>query len=238
MPPLPKVTVIHGDYQKVSREFFDQTVQSAKNKGLSEIVRLDGSTLDLTQLVQACESSSFLESSRLVVIDSLYQNRSKTIIKMVTSYISEILKKGSSHPTNPLVIWAARLLTPAELKPFSGASIKVFRLPSTIFKFLENLAPDKQAVFIPQYQHLIKTEPADALLVLIARQIRLLIQVSDPNFKLPPWQLNKFISQRRLFTEDQLISFHDGLVALDHRAKSGKLVGDLAEELLMLLMKL
>ena len=238
MSHLPKVTLIHGDYQRVSRVFLNDLIKNASAKGLKELIRLDGRNFTLTSLVEACESDSLLGQNRLVVLENLFANRSKPFIQTISQYLKELIKRGPQLVSNPIVLWEAKLLTATQLKPLIGASVKVFRVPVVIFNFLDNLAPGKQPKFIPLYQHLIKSESPESLLVMIGRQVRLLIQVADPNFKLPPWQLKKLIAQRKQFTDEGLITFHDSIVDLDRRAKGGKLIGDLKGEMLMVLINL
>lgn len=238
MPTLPRLTLIHGDYQSQSRDCLNQLISQFQQSGNHELIRLDGANVDFTELVQACESQSLLVTHRLIVLENLHHQATKNLLKVIIPYLEELIARPSNQSYHPLILWEPVLLAPKMLKPFARASVKVFRIPATVFRFLESLMPGKQAQFIPLYQHLIKIEAPEALLIMIARQLRLLIQVSDPNFTLPSWQLNKLLHQRRAFSEEGLLSFHDAIVDLDRRAKRGKLVGTLSDELLLLLLNL
>src|SRR4030067_2035663 len=177
MSSLPPVTFIHGDALLQSRQFFHQLF--TQTPAQTEAVRFEGKDLDLTALVQACQSTSLIALNRLIIIENLFHPSAKAKLATTSAYCRELIQGTTAYP---LVIYEPRLLTPAQLKLVQGASVKSFKTPPVVFQFLANLAPQKQAQFIPLYQRSLKKQPAELLLAMIARQIRLLIQLADPDF--------------------------------------------------------
>lgn len=238
MASLSKVTLIHGDDERQSRDFLQSQIRQAEAAGISEIARLYSSNLDLTSVVEACEADSLLGGNRLVVIENLFSLRSKNFLKSISSYLAELSRRPSSQAGNPVIIWENKLLTAVQLKTIPQANEKKFNLPLLIYKFLDAIYPGNQPRFIPLYQNLIKLRSPESLLGSISQRVRLLIQIADPQFKLPTWQLQKLAEQRKHFSETSLIDFHDHIVDLDHRSKSGKLVGNLKTEVLDLIINI
>lgn len=224
--------LIHGDNQILSRQYLQELKQHALNIN-AEVITLEGRQTSLTEILEALETQSLFGENRLVVIENLFQNPSKVMVKSIVNYLSHY----SSRTVN-LVLWSVKLLTPSQLKQFVSWEIKTYKSSPVIFNFLENLAPHNQAKFMPLFNEACAKDSAEFVFFMLARQIRQLLAVSDLSFKAPPFIIAKLKKQSRLFSEPLLIKLHDALTDLDYRSKTGQIVGSLASELAYLLAKL
>lgn len=105
------ISVLHGENIIASRK----ELEKIKNEFKGEILELDGVTLTENVFIQATQSRSIFESSRLVIIDGMPK--------------IELKDEGSD-----VLIWVEKKTTPPR-----GAKSLEFKTPPSIFKFLNNM---------------------------------------------------------------------------------------------------
>ncbi len=220
--------LIHGDHIVKSREILQQQIESARKQGITEIIHLDGKSCSLSELIQATESQSlFGENNRLVVIESLWRRRSKTDLTDLLSYLGQQLPNNNS-----IIIWEDKVLTATQLKKLSGFKPTAVTIPKSIFKLTDSITPTtskKQLIQI--FNTTLETDAPEFILIMLARQIRQLIQALDPSNKLPPWQKQKLSKNAQTFGLKKLVRLHHQLTQLDVNNKTGQSAADLTSGL-------
>lgn len=227
--PFP-LTIIHGDDAVRRQAAVDAKLAHFAAKGLGEVKRIDAPELDLTQFVQATQPTTLFKERQVFLINRYFSLKNKALQRDLSAYLNQL--------PAPVILTAAAVLTPSQLKPFPSAVKQVYQLPKLVFTFLDSLFPGNQADFIPLFEKIILSQPPETLLVMIASRVRQLLQLADGQLKLAPWQLARLAVQKNHFPDDRLLALHHSLVQLDRSAKSGRLVGSLASELASLLVKI
>jgi DNA polymerase III delta subunit len=213
--------VLHGDNTVLSRNELNLLI---KNNSAKELLRLNGKKIDLNQLIEACEAGSLFGQERLVVIEELHSHPSKKTLSDLINYLSAL---GTEQLA--LVMWESKPLTPVQLKKLACFTPKLYKATSLTFNFVDSLD-------ISQFKFACEKDTPEFVFYMLARQIRLLLQL--PSLKLPPWQLGKLKSQSARFTPNQLITLHDQLTDLDWRLKSGQTALNLQGETELILLNI
>jgi len=212
------LTILHGDNTVASRNQLVTLIQAAKQKGIRDIVRLDGKKITTTDLIQATQSASLFGNDRLVVIEQLFA-RPKSVQKDdLLSYLVDV--QTDPHLAD-IIIWEEKLLTKTQTKKFISAKIQEFKTTKLMFKFLESIRPDAAKQNLELLTKTKQNEDPEFIFVMLIRQIRLLLQVKGQgSLKMAPWQLARLRSQANLFNLSDLIKLHQKLLDLDHALKT------------------
>lgn len=222
--------VLHGDHAVASRQALLDQVESAKKHGLTDIIWLNGQKLTITDLIQALESHSLLGSDRLVIIENLHKRLQSQAKKRLLSYL------GSIETATQVILWESKPLTKTQLKTLGNPQAKLFKIPQTIFTFLDSLRPNNPRQSLTLLHQTTQQNAPELVFSLLVRQVRLMIQVKDrASTKLPPWQKGKLSRQAASFTSNQLLLLHRHLLEIDTQIKTGTSLGDLSGSLDLLL---
>lgn len=221
--------IFHGDNTVASRAELNRTIDSAKTKGVQDVVRLQGKKISLNQLVQACETGSLFGTDRLIVIENLHANPSKTTLKQLTEYLSAI-----NQQSELILLWANKTLTPGQLKGLANFTPQIFKISPVVFKLCDSLGTPPTSS-LPLLKQAVQADSAEFVLAMLSRQVRLLLQTTDPNFKMAPWQIGKLKQQFQHIGESRIVDMHTKLAQIDWRIKSGQSAHGLEGELELLL---
>lgn len=213
------ITLIHGTDSAASRNYFLTEKQKHQDKAT-----LDGTSLTLTDIMQATAGSGLFGEQETVFIEELLSK------KKVSKDVEAIITYLASQKDCPIFIWESKELTAKQLQPFKGADIKVFSIPKTVFAFVDSIAPHNSQKMLALYHTLLAEEDAAFVLFMLSRQTRLLLALHEQGDKtisevqrLAPWQLGKLKKQASLFSKEQLINLHNKLYQLEHDQKTGNL---------------
>jgi len=213
------ITIFHGDNYVLSRQALNQSLTQTPErfaaKGLTE-----------ETLTQALESNSMFKDDKIFVIENLLTSpRSQLKEKL----IKIVLNNADSE----IYLWEKKPLTPAVKKQFSQAAIKEFKLPASLFNFLDDLT-------LKKFHQALINNPAELIFYLLHRRISQLIQALDDSGSLKgaPWQISKLKIQAKKYNLNQLINFHQKLLLLDEQAKTSQNILSLAGCLDLLLLEL
>lgn len=226
--------ILHGENIVASRKTLYEKIASFKEKGVDEIIVLDGIKLTLTEVKQALESTSLLGQARLVVIENLFSSPKNKEQSEIISYLEKVDKE------TPLILWEQKDLSRTILKKLAQrATIELFKIPPLIFKFLDSISPqNKKNTLILLHQSL-KTDSPEIVFYMLCRQARFLIIARDLGRKglssLPSWQQAKFLRQAEKFTLEQLLNFHKKLLKIDYEQKTGRASLPLSSQLDLLI---
>ena len=222
--------IIHGDNPVGSRDLLNQKISDYKQKGVKDIVRLDGKKVSLNQIIQSIESQSLFGTDRLVIIENLITRPKSSIKNEIISYLKNL-------ETPEMIIWEPKKLTKTQIKPFKFAKNQEFKISSTIFSFLDSLSGNKKQI-AHKYLESIKANSPGSIFYMLSRQIRLIIQTLDPEMKIAPWQKSKLTSQLKKIGIEKILWIHHQLLQIDERIKTGQSSLGLEGELELLISKM
>ncbi len=247
------ITIIHGDNILESRKFLKQLIESAQNQ---EVVSLDGTSCDLTALIQATQSDQLFSQmhAKLVVAENFL---TKGIKEEVIEYLKTM--PNDAH----LVFWEGRQIDRAT-KSVKGKSlalrqkktekvlkgmtllkalqnlpakpiIRIFR-STLMFDFFDSLRPGNgaNALVLSQRLQNERTEVED-LFPVLADHFRYLIKAkvggSQALSDMHPFRAQKITNQARSFTEEQLMTIFHLLLDFEIACKFARIEGEQREEL-------
>lgn len=214
------ITIIHGDDIVSSRKFLLEEKQKAK-----DFYEFEGETLNLIDLIQIFEGSGLFADSKTVFVENFFSKRKASKEKeAIASYIS----KNSSHA---VYLWEGKEISVKSFSIFKKALIKPFKLPPSIFQFLDSLQPQKGQKLLFLFHKALETSEAETIFYMLTRRFRLLLALSDINNqssieevkKLVPWQKEKLERQVKMFDKEELIIAYKKLFDIDLRQKTGSL---------------
>lgn len=224
--------ILHGDNIVASRKVLNQYISQAKAKD-KEIARFNGRKLSLNELQQALESKALFGTERLIVIENLLSSSPSRTRSSLISY----LKKNFFEN---LILWEGKEVK--RLTGFKKTEIQVFKVPPTIFQFLDSLTPGEGKNSLSLLHACLKQGSAEVIFYMFARQIRFLIMAADLGKEglvgLHPFQQEKIARQAEKFTLSQLLSLHRKLLRIDWQQKTGQASMPLSSQLDLLIASL
>lgn len=224
------ITLIHGEDIAASRNYY----WSLKQK-LSDAVSLQGATISLTDLQQAIGGEDLFGTKKSVFIEDLLSKRksSKEIEQLV-----DVINTSDAD----VVVWESKELTLKQVGLFKNATVKIFKIPATIFALLDSVKPGNGKVLIQEFHKTLQEKDPEFVLFMLTRLIRTLLAMQDASSpsiseisRLAPWQRGKLDKQAKLFTQEQLLQFHNQLFQLELNMKTGGLSSSLADAIDFLL---
>ncbi|MBP6882156.1 MAG: hypothetical protein KBC15_01230 [Candidatus Levybacteria bacterium] len=214
------ITIIHGDDIASSRNYLNDI----KSK-FPEGIQISPESLNMTDLSQRIDGGGFFETEKVIIIEQLYVKRKA---KKEFEAIVEYLKSKTLE--NEIYIWENKELDKKSLSLFNHPTIKTYKLPQTLFFFLDAIKPGAGKELVRMYHETLKTTDAEMVFFMLIRHIRLLLALQTPSSetideakRLAPWQQGKVARQAKLFSESQLLQIHEQLFTLDKEQKTGEL---------------
>lgn len=209
-----KSYVLHGDNHVQSRKILNEIIDDARRKGV-EISKLEWKTGSEKEFSSLSVSQGLFSTDHLVVVENFFRGNKKA------NDILEKVNKNTSY-----VFWEDSTLSPSVLKKLPRDFIvQDFKLPVSMFKFLEAFYPGNSKTALRLLCDSAKNEGGEILLYLLGKQIRSLIWVKEDegSFKGPDWQKKKLMSLTNKFTLKQLYEIHTKLFEIDRRNKTSQL---------------
>lgn len=230
------ITIYHGDDTAESRNAYFTAKQKTTNA-----TTLNGATVTLEDLQQALSGEDLFGDKKPIFIEDLLSKRKgKDLDGLISLFQSSIVNDQSS-----IFLWESKTLTPKQAGLFKGATIREFKIPSTIFAFLDLLRPGNGKMLVEQFHKTLEDKEAEFVLFMLTRQIRMLLALSAESHdgqtisevaRLAPWQRGKLDKQAKSFTKERLIDLHSKLYELEFGMKTGGLVLPMKESIDMLLL--
>jgi len=212
------ITVVHGDDLSASRNFLQSARSNEKN-----CLFFQGSSMTVTDLTQALSNNGLFEESKTIIIENLVSQKK---VKNELKSLADILTNNSE--SHQIYLWEGKVLTAAQIKLFGSINEKLFKLPQSLFQFLESLYPNNLRSILHNYELLLKSAERELIFFMIVRQFRLLLSsfsaesVSiDEMKRVAPWQKNKLKIQSRKFSEKKLLELYKLLGQIDNDSKIG-----------------
>ena len=228
------ITIIHGTDTATSRKY----LMDEKEK-FADSTLIDGQKVNLTDLAQIFEGGELFTENKNFFIEQLLTKKKGPELKQIVDYIKTTDK-------NNIFLWEDRELTKATLNSFKNPTIKAFKLPQTLFLFLENIKPGNGKILIKLFHETIQTSDPEMVFFMITRQIRSLFALSearpegsntiDEIKRLAPWQKSKLQSQADFFEIGELKKLYSKLFEIEIGLKTGGLSASLVPTIDFLLL--
>jgi DNA polymerase III delta subunit len=158
------ITLIYGEDTAASRNYY-----LAERTKHPEKIILDGASLTLTDFLQATSNNGLFGDQQALFIEELLSKRKSS--KELDSLIAQITQTAQT----PIFLWESKDLTAKQLSPFKGATTKQFKIPATVFAFLDALFPKNGKKAITLFHQLLQDEDVNFALFMLQRQVRLLL---------------------------------------------------------------
>ncbi len=214
------ITIIHGDDIAASRNFLNEVRQKKP-----DVTLLSGEDLTVTDLLQIVESGGLFITEKTIFIENFYAK--KKAVKEFEALIAVLKEKTLEHE---IILWEGKELDKKSLSLFNHATVKTYKLPQTLFLFLDSIKPKQGKNLVLLYQKVVQNVEAEMVFFMLVRHVRLLLALSEKSIeqidelkRLAPWQMNKVQKQASLFTPKELVLLHKKLYVLDNELKTGQL---------------
>jgi hypothetical protein len=247
------ITIIHGTDIVASRKFFLE-----EKEKITDTQLLDGEKVTLTDLTQIFEGGGLFEETKTIFIEHFFARKKR---KDEFSVFVDYLQKQSTHT---IYLWEAKELEKSSLSNFKSAIPRVFKLPQTLFLFLDNFKPGNSKQLINLFHQTLETTDAEMIFFMLVRQVRLLLALSSPvissetrnptgsltnvrddktepidEFKrLAPWQRTKLEQQANAFGKKKLLNIYEHLFLLEKGQKTGNLSNTILTNIDFLLLEI
>ncbi len=222
------ITIIHGDDIASSRKYFGDL----RDKNPDALL-LDGDKVTLTDLVQIFEGGGLFADSKTVFIEQLLTKKKKGKSKEVNPIIPYLQEQGGN---NNIFLWESKELDRTGLGTFKQAAIKLYKIPQTLFLFLDNIKPGNGKTLISLFQQTIATTETEMVFFMLVRQFRILLALTDTTSesidevkRLAPWQKSKLQQQAALFEKSHLQHLYQQLFLTERGQKTGAMAGPLPQ---------
>jgi DNA polymerase III delta subunit len=224
------LTIIHGSDTALSRKYFMDEKQKA-----NDAVVLDAESVNITDLTQLFDGGGLFGETKYLFIEQLLTKRKKSAdLPEILSY----LEKNAQEHT--IIVWEGKELDRSSLMLLKTATVRVFKLPQSLFQFLDMLAPGNGKILIKLFRETVKDSETEMVFFMIVRQVRLLLALCeqtkfrhsglskmtgdiDELKRMAPWQKSKLEKQANLFKPDQLLTLYNKLFQIELGQKTGTL---------------
>jgi len=212
--------LLHGENITQSRLRLSLLTETLEKQGIKEIIRLDGLKVNLEEVRQTREARSLFGEQRLVIIANLLSAQASKRQKEIIDYL---LRESYDLP---LILWEKREIKGTILNRFkSKFKIEIFKIPPSIFRFLDSLSPGKSQQMLTLL-HQIKERESEIIFYMLCQRVRQLILAKDLGEEglesLKSWQQAKLLKQAENFEISQLTTFYHRLLEIDYRQKTSQ----------------
>lgn len=218
-----KSTILHGDDQVKSRQRLNELILEAKANGW-DVTRLDGGTISRGELLTAARSQGLLAQNQLIVIEDIFSSNSKAV---------DALPEFRNCDEISAVVWERKKIDGRKLMKFKKVfKIELFKIPQTVFTFLDSLAPGNASACLKLLKK-VSAKEVEFLLYMLASRVRQLIWVKEEpkTVSLPGWQKARLAAQAKKWDATKLRQFHSELLDLDRQNKRSRLPENLSASL-------
>lgn len=173
------------------------------------------------ELYMAIFGQNLLEEKTVIIVENFLKDKK---LNLDDGFFKRIPKEKT------VIFWEQSEVTSSMQKKLQTlAKIENFKLPATIFRFLDSLAPGSKKPLVLLSR--LEAEKEEAMLWHLANRVFLLIlarfglnisEVSRINDRvILDWQWNLIVEQSRLFKLRSLLDFFGGILKADLIVKSG-----------------
>ncbi len=224
------LTIICGEDSASSRRYFQSMRQEYAKKGyeLIDIAKNEFENISIKIL----EHSSLFFDQRVFFSDNLVKYLKKNRSKAKLSEIDSLV-------TDKSVIWLNwEELSTREITNPKKAIFKEFKMPESIFVFLDSLYPGNLRKTSDILSKISETLEEGFIFAMVCRHVRslLLAKSKQGGMALPIWQKGRLIQQANYWDERKRIGVYRGLAKLDSAIKTSANAFGILKSLEVLLM--
>lgn len=233
------LTIIHGDDIAASRMYFTQLKEK-----YPEATTLDGQMINLTDLAQTLEGGGLFSEDTTVLLENfITKKKTSSDYKQLAKYLTAQAQSAT------IILWEGKEHEKTAFTPYKGSTVKLFKLPQSLFAFLDSLRPNNSSQMVQLFHQSIINLEVEAVFSMLIRQIRLLLalhpeannsgdEAIEEVKRMQDWQKGKLTSQARLFTLDALQTIFCQLFVMETGQKTGTLSSDLITAIDILLLEI
>ena len=218
------LTIICGEDIVASRNYLSQMKNEFSKKG-EEVTNL--SPQEVPDILKWQGDNLNLFSSKLIFItehleSSIIRKRGKKSVKKSTvKTLEEIVLEIAGRKDIELINWEEKAGREVKLK--DSAKVKEFKPSKSIFKLLESCSPGNLKVFVETLSIISESQDETFIFIMLYRHIRTLLLAHEGIFAntVQSWQRHNLSSQTKLWTQNKLSDFYEGLYRIETSTKSG-----------------
>ncbi len=224
-------TIIHGNDIFSSRNYLYEQKDS-------DSITFNAENINLPEFEGELSDSKLFGSVKKIFIENLFSPKAKQNFENIIN----IIKKNQKD--KEIFIWEGSEIPLRTLSSFPKHTVKNFKIPGSIFYFLDSIKPgNKQS--LTMFHDVLKTTEAQVIFFMIIRQFRLMIALFEKSKnniedvkRLAPWQRNKLFRQASLFGLDKLKKTYKKLYKIDKSQKTGSSSLTITQQIDMLLLEI
>lgn len=211
------ITIIHGDDIAASRNHFLELKKQKKGE-----VSFTADQINMTDLAQVFEGGGLFNETKYVFIEELMTKKKKS--KELDAILSYLNRQAKNHE---IYLWEKKTISPTTLKSLTTPTVKTFKLPQELFRFLDSIKPSNSQETLMLFHNTLKTTEAEMVFFMLIRQLRLLLAVRENARieevqRLAPWQKSKLLTQAKSFPKNELVNTYIALHEIDKEIKTGR----------------
>lgn len=208
------LTIVCGEDQISSRNYYQKLRSGHISRG-HEVVDISKQNFDQLSRVILEKPSLFANQQAFFsehLVKHIKKHKSKSLLEEIDRLISD--------KTITWIDWES--YSGREITNPKKANIQDFKLPLSIFNFLESIYPSNLENVSLQLKKLSETLDEGFIFTMTCRHIRQMIICTTQNGinVIPPWQYRKLKEQAVLWDTQKLVSFYSGLARLDSSIKT------------------
>jgi len=233
--------ILHGENSTQTRSHLVEALDQARAEN-SQVIRLEAKNLNPADLEQAIGATSLFEKPQLIVIEYLHSlprsKRKNDLIKQLANLAE------SADESTQIILLEKRSLTKTMLKQFTTAEVKEAKLTKYLFSWLDSLqgglgSSSRLKNSLNLLDDAISQDGEMMCFIMLARQIRLLIQTKDGGKVAgPPFMVSKLKKQAASFSLDGLLALHQQLLTIDYGIKTSTDALSVRQQLDLFIIKL
>jgi len=218
------LTIICGEDIVASRNYLSQIKNDCSKKG-EEVTNL--SSQEVPNILKWQGDNLNLFASKLIFVtehleSSIVRKRGKkSVIKSTVKTLEEIVLEIASRKDIELIDWEEK--AGREIKLKDSAKVKEFKPTKSIFKLLEACSPGNLTGFIQTLSVIAESQDETFIFIMLYRHLRTLLLAHEGIFAntVQSWQRHNLTSQAKLWTQNKLLDFYEGLYRIETSTKSG-----------------
>lgn len=224
------ITLISGNDTLSSRKYF---LDLQDKDSLS----FDAESINLVELEQSLGGSGLFGSTKKIFVENLFSRKSIKNLEPIGKLLTQ-------YKDTEIFFWTDKEVSVKALGSFPKVEKKEFKIPQSIWNFLDNLRPSSTSNVSSFHRTLNETEP-EIIFAMILRQFRLMLgllkesnEKIDELKRIAPWQKTKLVRQASLFGEEKLKKIYKSLYKIDKATKTGKTNLTLTQNIDILLLQI
>lgn len=227
------VTIIHGDDELKVHQNLSALLKTYRVDHFT-VVRLDAKGLSISDLETAVGTEELFAVKKVVVIDRIHALPKSKQKDLLIDWLS-VFKSS----TTDVVLLEQKILTATQLKKFPSADVRLYKLPSVLFSFLETIGTQPAHKSVTQFHQVLENQEVEQVFVMMIRQFRILLQYSsDGVYNGPPFGRSKIQKQSDRLPTERLLQLYERLLKIDLGQKTSTSVLSLTQEIDLFLLEI